>query len=52
MVLAELMCLEYAFEYETEVERIKCVSKVKHDKLKKFREEYPQWIKDLVLKML
>lgn len=33
MVLAELMCLEYAFEYETEVERIKCVSKVKTDKL-------------------
>lgn len=52
MVIAELMLLDYAFEYETEVERIWYVSKVKTDKLWKFKDDYPQWIKDLVLQML
>ena len=41
MVLAELMCLDYPFEYENEAQRMKIISKVKLDSMKKFPEHYP-----------
>ena len=44
MVLAELMCLDYPFEYENEAQRMKIISKVKHECLRKFPEHYPLWV--------
>lgn len=52
MVLAELMCLDYPFEYENEAQRMKIISKVKLDSMKKFPEHYPQWVRDLTIEML
>lgn len=50
MVWAELMCLDYAFNVENQLERINAIAKGKH--FRELPQLYPEDLRNIVKQML